>query len=68
MVSYINTCTTIGWCACLRTYIWLLLLQLSELELLTYWTTYLYCRCNKSVSYATPAYYAHCKSRWDLDY
>jgi hypothetical protein len=33
--------------------------QLAELELLTYWTTYLYCRCNKSVSYAAPAYYAH---------
>lgn len=33
--------------------------RLSELELLTYWTTYLYARCNKSVSYATPAYYAH---------
>lgn len=37
-------------------------LQISELELLTYWTTYLYCRCNKSVSYATPAYYAHVSS------
>jgi eukaryotic translation initiation factor 2C len=33
--------------------------KVSELELLTYWTTYLYCRCNRSVSYATPAYYAH---------
>lgn len=33
--------------------------QMAELELLTYWTTYLYARCNKSVSYATPAYYAH---------
>lgn len=36
---------------------------LSELELLTYWTTYLYARCNKSVSYATPAYYAHWASK-----
>ncbi len=34
--------------------------KIAELELLTYWTTYLYCRCNKSVSVATPAYYA----RW----
>jgi hypothetical protein len=33
--------------------------QLSELELITYWSTYTYCRCNKSVSLATPAYYAH---------
>lgn len=37
--------------------------KISELELLTYWTTYLYCRCTKSVSYATPAYYAHWASR-----
>jgi eukaryotic translation initiation factor 2C len=37
--------------------------KLSELELLTYWTTYLYIRCNKSVSYATPAYYAHWASK-----
>lgn len=37
--------------------------KMSELELLTYWLTYLYCRCNKSVSYATPAYYAHWASR-----
>ena len=37
--------------------------RLSELELLTYWTTYLYIRCNKSVSYATPAYYAHWASK-----
>jgi len=37
--------------------------KLSELELLTYWSTYLYCRCNKSVSYATPAYYAHWASK-----
>lgn len=37
--------------------------RISELELLTYWTCYLYARCNKSVSYATPAYYAHWASR-----
>lgn len=37
--------------------------KLSEIELLTYWTTYLYARCNKSVSYATPAYYAHWASK-----
>lgn len=37
--------------------------KLSELELLTYWTTYLYARCNRSVSYATPAYYAHWASQ-----
>lgn len=30
-----------------------------ELELLTYWLTYMYSRCSRSVSYATPAYYAH---------
>lgn len=35
----------------------------SELEILTYWTCYLYARCNKSVSYATPAYYAHWASK-----
>lgn len=34
-------------------------MKMSEIELLSYWTTYLYCRCNRSVSYATPAYYAH---------
>lgn len=38
-------------------------LKLSELELLTYWTTHLYCRCTRSVSYATPAYYAHWAAR-----
>jgi len=38
-------------------------LKMAELELMTYWLTYLYCRCNKSVSYATPAYYAHWASR-----
>ena len=37
--------------------------KLSEIELLTYWTTYLYCRASKSVSYATPAYYAHWASK-----
>lgn len=37
--------------------------KLSELELLTNWTTYLYSRCNRSVSYATPAYYAHWASQ-----
>lgn len=37
--------------------------RVSELELLTYWTTYLYARCNRSVSYATPAYYAHWASQ-----
>jgi eukaryotic translation initiation factor 2C len=37
--------------------------RLSELELLTYWSTYLYIRCNRSVSYATPAYYAHWASK-----
>jgi hypothetical protein len=31
--------------------------------MLTYWTTYLYGRCNKSVSIATPAYYAHWAAR-----
>lgn len=35
----------------------------SELELLAYWSTYLYCRCNRSVSVATPAYYAHHASK-----
>jgi len=34
--------------------------KIAELELLTYWSTYLYCRCNRSVSLAAPAYYA----RW----
>jgi eukaryotic translation initiation factor 2C len=37
--------------------------RLAELELLTYWTTFLYTRANKSVSYATPAYYAHWASK-----
>jgi len=32
--------------------------KMAELELLTYWTTYLYCRCNRSVSIAAPVYYA----------
>jgi eukaryotic translation initiation factor 2C len=34
-------------------------MKVAELELLTYWSTYLYSRCNRSVSMATPAYYAH---------
>jgi len=38
-------------------------MQLSEIELLTYWSTYLYARCNKSVSYAMPCYYAHWAAR-----
>jgi hypothetical protein len=38
-------------------------MRLSDLELLTYWSTYLYVRCNRSVSYATPAYYAHWASK-----
>jgi len=38
-------------------------LKLTEIELLTYWMTHLYCRCTKSVSYATPAYYAHWAAR-----
>jgi len=33
-------------------------LNMPELELLTYWTTYLYCRCNRSVGICAPAYYA----------
>lgn len=33
--------------------------KLAELAMFTYWNTHLYARCNKSVSYATPAYYAH---------
>jgi hypothetical protein len=37
--------------------------KISELELLTYWLTYTYCRANKSVSYASPAYYAHWASK-----
>jgi eukaryotic translation initiation factor 2C len=37
--------------------------KLSELELLTYWSCYLYARCNRSVSLATPAYYAHWASK-----
>lgn len=32
---------------------------MAELELLTYWSCYLYARATKSVSYATPTYYAH---------
>jgi hypothetical protein len=37
--------------------------KMSELKLLTYWLCYLYARCNKSVSLATPAYYAHWASK-----
>lgn len=37
--------------------------KISELEILTYWLTYMYCRANKSVSYASPAYYAHWASK-----
>ena len=37
--------------------------KMCELEILTYWLTYLYCRANKSVSYASPAYYAHWASK-----
>jgi hypothetical protein len=44
-------------------YLFLSFVQISELELLTYWTTYLYARCNRSVSVATPAYYAHWAAR-----
>ena len=38
-------------------------MKMSELELLTYWSCYLYTRCNRSVSLATPCYYAHWASR-----
>jgi hypothetical protein len=38
-------------------------LTISELEMLTYWSCYLYSRCTKSVSLATPAYYAHWASK-----
>ncbi len=37
--------------------------KLAEIELLTFWMTHLYCRCTRSVSYATPAYYAHWAAR-----
>lgn len=37
--------------------------KMCELEILTYWLTYLYCRANKAVSYASPAYYAHWASK-----
>jgi eukaryotic translation initiation factor 2C len=42
--------------------------KVSELELLTFWTTHLYSRCNRSVSYATPAYYAHWASKRGKEY
>ena len=38
-------------------------LKVAELELMTYWTCYLYARANKAVSYAAPAYYAHWASK-----
>ena len=34
-------------------------ITMDELELLTLWLTHLYCRCTRSVSLVTPAYYAH---------
>jgi len=37
--------------------------RMSELQLLTFWLTHLYCRCTRSVSVATPAYYAHWAAR-----
>jgi len=37
--------------------------KLNELQLLTHWTTHLYTRCTRAVSYATPAYYAHWAAR-----
>ena len=30
---------------------------------MTYWLTYMYVRCNRSVSYPAPAYYSHWASR-----
>lgn len=38
-------------------------LTLGQLEIMTYWLCYLYSRCNRSVSLATPAYYAHWASK-----
>merc|ERR1711988_1909624 len=38
-------------------------IKMAELELFTHWTTHLYCRCTRAVSYATPAYYAHWAAR-----
>jgi hypothetical protein len=35
------------------------------LQLLTYWLTYLYCACTRSISVVLPAYYAHLAAyRW----
>lgn len=34
-------------------------LQMGEIELLSYWLTALFCRANRSVSYPSPAFYAH---------
>ncbi len=36
---------------------------MAEIELLSFWITHLYGRCTRSVSYATPAYYAHWAAR-----
>ena len=33
--------------------------RMAEVQLLSYWLCYAYCRCNRSVSYPAPAYYAH---------
>ena len=33
--------------------------KIAEIELITYWSTYLYCRCNKSIGVPAPAKYAH---------
>ena len=41
--------------------------KMAELQLLTYWTTFLYSRCDRAVSYATPAYYAHWASKRGKD-
>lgn len=38
-------------------------MKMIELELLSYWLTYMYCRCNRSVSVCTPVYYAHWAAR-----
>lgn len=34
-------------------------LKMIELEVLTYWLTYMYSRCNRAVGVVTPVYYAH---------
>ena len=38
-------------------------IKMTELEHLTHWTTHLYGRANRGLSYATPAYYAHWAAR-----